>query len=499
MKFQNDEPTLNDVLGRAGIVKEISEAAAHCDPPQVFGVHGDWGLGKTSLMHQVSLYLTGDCPQQSEVEIQSARDAKMPSGLHQSEVTAVWFEAWRYQEEAVPVVALLQEIRSQLAWHATVMRQAKKISEVTLRSALVALEDITKKIGIQASKIQEAGEKWEKDNLASSLPSHTIREHLTKVINDLLGVRKGQPNRRLVVLIDDLDRCESEAAYRLLEGLKIYMTLPNCVFIIGMNQKIIEDAIGKKLADDKNPGMRVSRASSYLEKLCQNIWRLPLVGEPGPLMQKYLPAPMVLSRVETAIQAVHSALSPALVSSGGTIECLPRNPRRLKGFANLVQRLGQTLLKHVPDAAAANANEHALMMLVVAHVYQFHSDLFVRWEASPHLYDLLVRWVRGERLTPSTVTATTGSAGTPARTGEPLNTAGVERPRFPFLERLKLPYAISTNASGTTPGQSWRIEPEFPDPTDPDVFWAQILVHYLADRDLVKSESFVPYLKWVKV
>ena len=46
-------PPLLDTLERGPLIREVGEAIAHCRPPQVFGVHGDWGLGKTSILHQV--------------------------------------------------------------------------------------------------------------------------------------------------------------------------------------------------------------------------------------------------------------------------------------------------------------------------------------------------------------------------------------------------------------------------------------------------------------
>ena len=98
------------------------------------------------------------------------------------------------------------------------------------------MEEVTKKIGFQYSKFRDANREWEVKNLATSLPSHTLREHLREAVGRLLPrPKKGGPQPRLAVFIDDVDRCEPEAAYHLLEGLKIYLTLDNCVFILGMN------------------------------------------------------------------------------------------------------------------------------------------------------------------------------------------------------------------------------------------------------------------------
>ena len=106
-------------------------------------------------------------------------------------VAVIWFEAWRYQQEAAPVVALLHEIRSQLPTASKVLAAAKKWATVVGKSALFNLERVTNLIGFQASKIQDTKEKWEKDHFAEQLPSHTLRQFLEdKTVKPGLGVAK---------------------------------------------------------------------------------------------------------------------------------------------------------------------------------------------------------------------------------------------------------------------------------------------------------------------
>lgn len=305
IRLRSDEPTLVDELGRLrdpdpsrlNLVRRLGDAVAACDPPQVFGLHGDWGSGKTSCLYQLQWYLAGSCPQAP-----TWTDDRVPGlgkGSRHRNVTVVWFEAWRYQHEKAPIVALLHEIRAQLPWHSKAFIAAGKYSEVALRGALLSLEDLTKRIGIQASKIQEAGEQWESENLASRLPSHMIRQHLEDALRKLL-VRKSDPKgdrHRLVVLVDDLDRCEPETAYQLLEGIKIYLNLPSCVFVLAMNQRVIEGAVAHHLAPhelgrDQEPEQQARvlqrRAREYLEKLCGHIWHLPFPKDVAGLLGRYL-------------------------------------------------------------------------------------------------------------------------------------------------------------------------------------------------------------------
>lgn len=391
--LHNDEPALLDTLERGSLIEEVGEAIARCTPPQVFGVHGDWGLGKTSFLHQVQWYLTGDCPQQPEAVTdrmkKQAKDAgagapAQKCGMYKAVAQTVWFDAWRYQNEAAPVVALLHEMRVQLSWGNRVGRTARRSAEVAVRGALLSMEELTRKIGLQYSTFNQASREWEAKNLAAALPSHTLREHLRASVAQLLPRKPRNkpdlPPPRLVVFIDDVDRCEPEAAYRLLEGLKIYLTLDNCVFVLGMNQKAIEEAIAqrmKSMADD-HPKMR---AAAYMEKLCQNVWRLPAVRNPERVLCELLEQTIEDDTVRDFIAKGLEVPSPEGATAQSRYQCMPPNPRRLKGLANLIGRLSWRLPSREAGLGEAAMVLEARLLLVVAYVYQFHHDLHVRWEA----------------------------------------------------------------------------------------------------------------------
>lgn len=381
MPFHNDEPTLRDLIGRADLLKEVTDAITKCRPPQVFGIHGDWGAGKTSFLHQLYEELTHECPQNPGWEplTPAKRKARGPNP-HEEDVTAIWFEAWRYQREPEPIVPLLQEIRTQLPLRAKFLRKAGKLFEVTTRSALLAFEGVTKAVGIAPSKIQEEGEKWETRHFATTLPSHMIREQLQHALGELLGSGgKKRPELRLVVLVDDLDRCESEAAYRLLEGIKVYLNLPNCVFVLGMNQQVVQEAVAKHLAKGGDETVQLRRAREYVEKLCQTIIHLPLVREPATLLGHWLP---------------DSADHDAVRATVRHYKCLPANPRKIKAFANAVQRFVEQA-RHPWEPSITDAEVRMRLLVVLACLYQFKPELYQTLEGWPAFWIELHRWATG--------------------------------------------------------------------------------------------------------
>ena len=474
--MHNDEPALRDALERGPLIEEVGEAIAQCTPPQVFGVHGGWGLGKTSFLHQVQWYLTGDCPQQpeavtEEMKTRAERANEDAPGQEHSKyagtVRTVWFDAWRYQNEETPVVALLHEMRAQLSWKSRAANSASRQVDVLTRGALLSLEDLTRKIGFQYSRFRQANREWETENLAAALPSHTLREHLRAAISQLLpddGTCKRSP--RLVVFIDDVDRCEPEAAYRLLEGLKIYLTLDNCVFVLGMNQKAIEEAIaqrmnaaaigrrqiaGERRTDGDGEEDPTTRAAAYMEKLCQNVWRLPAVRRPERLLHELLANTV-------ASTAVRGLMKRALDEPKHRF--MPPNPRRLKGLANLIGRLSPRLpgpeSKLDDDAMVLEAR----LLLIVAYIYQFHHDLHVRWEVDSGLYDRIFDWCRG---------------------------IGVS---LPFLRSLELPLKHPDSGSADS-RPSGEMGTTYPDPTRANVFWIQPLILQLEE---IAPHRFERYL-----
>ncbi len=436
--LHNDEPTLVDQLERTPLVVELGDQIAQCNPPYVFGLHGAWGSGKTSFLHQLQFYLTGECPQSQELchtrLLQKVeKDTEKPPSYQKlceeearklfgedwedkEELTVVWFEAWRYQHDHNPIVALLHEICDQLGWKQKMLNKAKKLGEVTIRSSLLTFESIIEMIGIAPSKIQQAGEQWEARHHATPLPTHTIRGLLNEAISQLIG-----KNKRLVILVDDLDRCEPEAAYRLLEGIKIYLNIPSCLFVIGMDRNFIELAVAEHIPTDNE--FNSTLVKEYLEKICQSFWHLPLVIDPAGNLNKWL-------------GDVDRNTKGAIARVINKHDCLPRNPRKIKAFA-------ATLLRFM---AIPNTFDPELC-IAMAGLYHFHPELYRRIEKDTNFFVEIQKWAYGEETMFKAV----------------------------WFSDMRLPYFGQSKMDNTPTPQPPTFHNAHLDPTRGDVFWMQKL------------------------
>lgn len=359
----DDHATLEDKLEWGTEQERILQRIKTCKAPHIMGIHGDWGSGKTSFMLQLKNRL-------------SPGNAIVP----------IWFDAWQYQNEPVPVVALLHEMRRQIQGMKRVKGKFMKTSEIVTRSLLSGLSDIGSTIcllGVNADKVEQHADKWEQKHLAQALASDTICDQLSETIQCLLPTKTS----RLAVFIDDLDRCNPKAAFRLLEGLKIYLSIPNCVFILGMNERILVDAIREEISAPKDTsGEELKlRAAHYLEKICTDIYRLPIPNNPLEFFLHFIKNNDHRTTLRSAILTLDKK---------SAIPCLPPNPRRLKALAN--QWLCFSQYQSFPKDDTNLQEIWAVRILIAAYVHQFHRDLWERWHFNPDFFQAISIWCTDE-------------------------------------------------------------------------------------------------------
>jgi predicted KAP-like P-loop ATPase len=82
---------------------------------------------------------------------------------------------------------------------------------------------------------------------------------------------------RLVVLVDDLDRCLPSAVIDILEAVKLFLFVPGTVFIIATDEAMIEYAVRRHYPD--LPVSQADYTKHYLEKLIQIPIRLPSLNQ----------------------------------------------------------------------------------------------------------------------------------------------------------------------------------------------------------------------------
>lgn len=333
----SDNETKLDLLNNQAIAKTIVSIIKDSKESVSLGVHGDWGAGKSSILAMVEDILN---PKRSEDDTdpedtdeddfdwdewdeEDPEDAaEDETGLPVSGCITVRFNSWQYQGFEDAKIALMSAIVKALQKEAKsfykehpIKGAFKKIKETCKRIwgnlDKLSLAKNTAKIGVsvatgtaplallnigaeQANKIltdETARNDFISKAGALLKPSSSETSSYKEMADFRANYKelfKAAHIEKLVVLIDDLDRCLPKVAIETLEAVRMFLAMENTAFIIAADDEMIRYSVKeyfpriseKHKDDDESTGKDVFRdfSEKYLEKLIQVPLHIPIIG-----------------------------------------------------------------------------------------------------------------------------------------------------------------------------------------------------------------------------
>lgn len=282
MNLWPDHETNIDLLGFSYISEAVVNLAssAHLLPATI-GVFGDWGSGKSSLISMVRQKFE-DNEETLVLDFngwlfEGYDDAK--SALMGTIIDEILNHRPPGKEVKILAVNLLRRIN----WFrvaGTTIRYGVKYGTALLTGGPAGLGLIA---GLDAKQtLEKASEKFNdlsEDRINELFESETVnnvRRGIREFRNDFESLLKESNIKKLVVIIDDLDRCLPDTIIETLEAIKLFLFVPRTAFIIGADERLVEYAVKQRFPEFQGNKSEVGK--DYLEKLIQYPVRVPPLG-----------------------------------------------------------------------------------------------------------------------------------------------------------------------------------------------------------------------------
>lgn len=238
-----DSPTPQPGLGFDRYIEGISAAILGGTPARyTVGLYGQWGSGKSSILAGIRRAL-----------LDSTGTQKMLVPGEESPYV-VEFDAWRYERAETLIFPMLYAVQRAIESRAqaTASDRAKGVI-LAVKNVLSSLE--LSFMGISLGLERNAGS-------ASNEGFHTPFDGLAELSSSL-----GKKNR-IVILIDDLDRCSPEGVVSVLEAIHVLTDVEGIVFVLALDYEYLISSIRSKY-----PG--VTDPHRFIEKIIQVPFHIP--------------------------------------------------------------------------------------------------------------------------------------------------------------------------------------------------------------------------------
>jgi len=325
-KILLDVPSRNPVLGFPESASALARIATESEPRFAIGVFGGWGSGKTTLMRAIE------------------------ERLDKNVAVPVRFTAWRYEKEEHLIVPLLDTVREALiAWseeRPDEARLARETAATVGRVMKSIVAGLSLKVGVpgaidfsfDANRALTASRDLRREAIEARVPRSFYHASFKALESAFETFIEHPPRRRIVVFVDDLDRCLPESALQVLESMKLFFDLEGFVFVVGLDEEAIKYIVASKFKRDEAAAPEAAGAPLAAqvtgEDYVKKIFQLP-----------YALAPVAFEQLDEFLEVAYeeAGLTPEQRRElGGTVRPHLRfvvretsvNPREIKRYIN---------------------------------------------------------------------------------------------------------------------------------------------------------------------
>lgn len=232
IQFSNDRPLSSksdDKLNRAPFAERVGEVLRGLPKGAglVVGIHGPWGDGKTTVLNMLQADLDAD-----------------------GATVTVQFNPWRFTDEPAMLAAFFRVL-------AGVIR-----AKLTTMGENVA--GWVEKIGRYASVVDD---RFGKAGEVAGAKAEASLEDLRSRLSEALA----KADKRIVVLVDDIDRLDRHETHTLFRLIKACADFPNVCYVLAFDDVAVAKSLGERYgAGDEASGR------AFLEKIIQVPLKLPV-------------------------------------------------------------------------------------------------------------------------------------------------------------------------------------------------------------------------------
>jgi len=353
-----------DLLGFDRYINNLSEMINDEDfkTPFCIGIFGNRGSGRTSFMHLLETRL-------SEYKTN-------PRAI------PVWFNPWRYEREEHLIIPFLKTIEHEIRRYKeetkgierklsnNLKELSTRIGEISEAFAYATKEDF--KLGgvgieLDTSKMEGRKERIRRHIKKAKSVSEEISSIYYEIVHELASAIDKE-SVRIVVFIDDLDRCLPDRAVEFLKVMKLFLDVEGYLLILGIDRGVA------------GQGSLTISPEVYLDKMIQLPLELPAI-EPGR-KRRFIESLMC----DTDGFKEHSDIIEVGVGD---------NPRMLKRFTNLLSftvRLAETLKDDILNDKIELKESEAHKKLLQEY---FNPLMYIKWTIIAFRYPEIHNDIKG--------------------------------------------------------------------------------------------------------